>query len=69
MHKEEVAGGMWYGVAVPNTVDDPSLLEERHKTTFCGYLELVMKWGGFPGLDSCEAEHSWPVEELVRGIT
>jgi hypothetical protein len=68
-HKEDVSGGMWYGVEVPNEEDDPALLEERHQTTFVGYLRLCFEWGGFPGLERAEANHTWPLAKLKEGLT
>jgi hypothetical protein len=63
-HKDNVSGGMWYNLTVPAVADDPPLNDERHRTTFVSYLELAMRWGGFPGLDRCP-EHNWPLRELV----
>jgi hypothetical protein len=67
-HKEDVSGGMWYGIALHDTVDDPPLLEEWHQTTFVRYLEICVRWGGFPGLQLCSSRHSWPIKELTRGL-
>ncbi len=66
VHKDNVSGGMWYNVSVPAVADDPPLNDERHQTTFVSYLELAVRWGGFPGLDRCP-EHGWPLPELVGG--
>ena len=63
-HKDNVSGGMWYNLRVPAVADDPLLNDERHRTTFVSYLELAVRWGGFPGLDRWP-EHSWPLSELV----
>ena len=63
-HKQNVSGGMWYNLSVPAAADDPPLNDERHQTTFVSYLELAMRWGGFPGLDRCPG-HDWPLERLV----
>ena len=65
-HKENVSGGMWYNLSVPAVGDDPPLNDEPHRTTFVSYLELAVKWGGFPGLDRCE-EHNWPVKSILAG--
>jgi hypothetical protein len=67
-HKEDVSGGMWYGVEIPNGKDDPDLLEEWHHTTFVGYLRLCFEWGGFPGLERAEAKHTWPLAKLKEGL-
>jgi hypothetical protein len=66
VHKDNVSGGMWYNLSVPAIADDPPLNDERHRTTFVSYLELAVRWGGFPGLDRCP-EHSWPVREILAG--
>lgn len=63
-HKDNVSGGMWYNLSVPAVADDPPLNDERHRTTFVSYLELAVRWGGFPGLDRCP-EHSWPLRDIV----
>lgn len=65
-HKDNVSGGMWYNLSVPAVADDPPLNDERHQTTFVSYLELAVRWGGFPGLDRCP-EHDWPLREIVGG--
>ena len=57
-HKEDVSGGMWHGVEVPNGKDDPALLEEWHHPTLVGYLRLSFEWGGFPGLE--RVGRAWP---------
>ena len=67
LHKIHVSGGMWYNVSVPAAADDPPLNDEWHRTTFVAYLELAVQWAGFPGLWDSQG-HTWPVEELVRGI-
>jgi hypothetical protein len=66
-HKTDVSGGMWYNISVPAVTDDPPLNDEWHKTTFLKYLEIAMKWGGFPGLERCQ-QHNWPIRELVEGL-
>jgi hypothetical protein len=66
-HKEGVSGGMWYNVSVPAVADDPPLNDEWHGTTFVDYLELAVRWAGFPGLFRCPG-HSWPVAELVGDL-
>ncbi|HEY7115262.1 MAG TPA: hypothetical protein VH475_01680, partial [Tepidisphaeraceae bacterium] len=63
-HKADVSGGMWYGVSLPAVADDPPLNHEPHRTTFVGYLELTLRWGGFPGLDRSPG-HNWPDGEIV----
>jgi hypothetical protein len=63
-HKDNVSGGMWYNLSVPAVADDPPLNDEWHQTTFVSYLELAVRWGGFPGLERCPG-HSWPLRKLV----
>lgn len=67
-HKEDVSGGMWYGVEVPNDAADPQLLEEWHETTFVSYLEICFRWGGFPGLERNKETIIWPVRDLTQGL-
>jgi len=66
-HKAEVSGGMWYNISVPAIADDPPLNDEWHETTFCQYLELAIRCGGFPGLTRFPG-HNWPIAELIRGL-
>jgi hypothetical protein len=68
VQKDNVSGGMWYNLRVPAVADDPPLNDEWHKTTFVNYLELAVRWGGFPGLERCR-QHSWPLRELVGDPT
>jgi len=67
LHKSDVSGGMWYGIAVPGQEPDPPLLEEWHHTTFLDYLEIAIRFGGFPGLERCP-DHNWPIARLNRGL-
>ena len=67
-HKADASGGMFYNVSVPAAADDPRLNDERHTLTFVAYLELAVRWGGFPGLDRCRDRHTWPLAAL-RGTT
>jgi hypothetical protein len=68
-HKENVSGGMWYGIAMPDPAEDPPLLEERHQTTFLSYLDICVDWAGFPGLELYADHHNWPVDTLKHGMT
>jgi hypothetical protein len=63
-HKANVSGGMWYNISVPAVADDPPLNDELHGISFVNYLELAVKWAGFPGL-SQSTRHAWPISELV----
>jgi hypothetical protein len=63
-HKEDVSGGMGYGVAVPAESDNPVVLEEHHKICFIEYLELNISFGGFLGLEEESGISSWPLDKL-----
>ena len=67
-HKENVSGGMWYGIGIPNKENDPVLLEEWHNTSFLNYLEICLQWGGFPGLEKNVKEINWPLGKIKKGI-
>lgn len=62
-HKADVSGGMWYNLSVPAVAEDPPLNDERHRTSFLAYLELALRWGGFPGLEQCRG-HNWPLKQI-----
>lgn len=64
--KEDVSGGMWYGIQVPDSRVDVPLLHERHDTTFLDYLEIALRWAGFPGVEYADRDHSWPIHELLK---
>jgi hypothetical protein len=66
-HKENVSGGPAYSVAVPGD-DDPPFLNEWHHVSFVDYLEIAVRWGGFPGLERCP-DHNWPIPDLTAGLT
>jgi hypothetical protein len=66
-HKADVSGGMFYNISVPAVADDPPLNDQWHQTTLTNYLELAVKWAGFPGLERCP-RHNWPIAELVRDL-
>ena len=67
LHKADVSGGMWYNISVPAVAEDPPLNDEWHKTTFLNYLEIAVKWAGFPGLERCPT-HNWPIRQLLEGL-
>jgi hypothetical protein len=54
---------MWLGVEIPNAEADPVVLEERHGLPFTRYLDLVLAWGGFLGLETVK-QHAWPLDDL-----
>jgi len=68
LHKDNVSGGAPYSVALPDTSADFMLLNERHNLLFVPYLRMaILRWGGFPGLDT----HTAPIEalgDLVAGL-
>lgn len=64
LHKANVSGGSPYEVAMPAASDDPLLENEAHGVTFMQHLALSLRWGGFPGLEACEA-HTWPVGRIA----
>jgi hypothetical protein len=67
-HKEGVSGGMWYGVPLPVESEDPPLLEEPHRTSFLNYLDIALSWGGFPGLEHADPDHTWPLSALRNAV-
>ncbi len=67
-HKEDVSGGMWYGIALPSLGADAILLEEWHETTFVEYLRICFHWAGFPGLERTPTASWQPLEELTAGL-
>jgi len=66
LHKQNVSGGMWYNLSVPAVADDPPLNDESHRMSFVSYLELAVRWGGFPGLEQYP-DHSYPLDALRGG--
>jgi hypothetical protein len=68
LHKDNTSGGDPYSVALPDPSADFVLLYERHRLLFVPYLRMaILRWGGFPGLDS-QAEPLEAVRELVAGL-
>jgi hypothetical protein len=51
LHKAEISGGMWYGIALPNAAMDAELLEEPHGIMFVDYLRLAIRASGLTGAD------------------
>jgi hypothetical protein len=66
-HKADVSGGMFYNISIPAVADDPPLNEEWHETTFLNYLEIAVKWAGFPRLERYP-NHTWPIAKLIQGL-
>lgn len=48
-HKDNVSGGLPYGMKVPNMAIDAKVENEEHDTTFVSYLRICFGQGGFPG--------------------
>lgn len=65
--KENVSGGMWYNVNCPANSDDPVVNEEPHNISFLNYLDLAIRWGGFPGLENAK-HHTWPIDKLTSDM-
>ena len=63
-HKENVSGGPPYAIQLPDSEFDPPLLNEWHETTFLGFLDLCIRYCGFPGLARCSRIHTWPLDDL-----
>lgn len=68
LHKENVSGGPCYSLKMPCGQADPALCNIWYETTFLGYVETSLRWGGFPGL-SRSPEHTWPLEELRAALS
>ena len=66
-HKENVSGAAPYTIDVPAAADDPQLNGEPHQTTFVGYLQIALRWGGFPGLEN-STSHRWPLARLINTL-
>ena len=68
LHKDNISGGPPYSVALPDPSVDFAFLNERHGLLFVPYLRLaILRWGGFPGLDSRAARFD-PLHELIAGL-
>lgn len=51
LHKANISGGLPYELSTNRLAVDSLLLNERHCTSFLGYIRHVISWGGFPGFD------------------
>jgi len=51
IHKANISGGMPYRLSTDRPAIDRMLLNERHATSFVGYLRAAVRWHGFPGFD------------------
>lgn len=51
LHKANISGGSPYMLDVDSLKFDTILLNERHNTTFFGYINAALRCSGFPGLD------------------
>ena len=68
LHKDNISGGNPYSVALPDPSADFVLLYERHELLFVPYLRMaILRWGGFPGLDTHEVKLE-ALDGLVAGL-
>lgn len=67
-HKEDVSGGMWYNVPIPNNSEDPVIEDERHKFGFTKYLNHALDNGGFCALDGKGREYGYPMDKILEGV-
>jgi hypothetical protein len=68
LHKDNTSGGDPYGLLLPCPAADFEFINERHGLLFVPYLRLaLLRWGGFPGLESREEEFALP-GELTAGL-
>lgn len=67
-HKEDVSGGMWYNVAIPNGLEDPVIAAEPHKLPFTQYLDHALANGGFCSLDGRGQELGYPMDKILDGV-
>lgn len=67
-HKQDVSGGMFYHVPIPNKLDDPVVEEEPHGLVFTKYLEHALTNGGFCALDGKGTEYGYPMGEILNGV-
>lgn len=51
IHKANISGGLPYMVESNRPIVDSILYNERHCTTFTGYIRRAIYWRGFPGFD------------------
>lgn len=49
LHKDNVSGGLPYGIVLPDAVADGLLLNSANVIYFVEYLRQALDWGGFPG--------------------
>jgi hypothetical protein len=68
LHKDNISGGEPYSVAMPDPSADFMLRYERRNLLFVPYLRVaILRWGGFPGLDTQEAPFQ-ALGDLVAGL-
>lgn len=67
IHKANVSGGLPYQLDAHVPAVDSVLLNERHCTTFVGYLRHAIMWRGFPGFDylSPDVRRWWVRDERM----
>jgi hypothetical protein len=70
LHKQNVSGGVPYGVTLPSYAADPTLAGDEASWLFVEYLRLCLRWGGFPELaryGEREEVKAW-VAEMTAGL-
>lgn len=67
-HKENVSGGMWYNIPIPNNSENPVIKDERHKLPFTNYLDHALDNGGFCALDGKGHEYGYPMDKILEGL-
>jgi len=67
-HKENVSGGMWYNIPIPNSSEDPVIEDERHKLSFTKYLDHALENGGFCSLDGNGNRLGYPMDKILEEV-
>lgn len=67
LHKANISGGMPYELDTEKPTVDDVLLNERHATTFIGYIRQALIWKGFPGFDyiNIDEKHIWKKDGTI----
>lgn len=67
LHKANISGGMPYELDTEKPTVDAILLNERHVTTFTGYIRQALIWKGFPGFDyiNIDEKHIWKKDGTI----
>jgi hypothetical protein len=67
-HKDNVSGGPFYRMVVPNAAIDGILAEEGHHTTFVHYLRICFRSSGFPGIERARRLLSPELHDLAGDL-